>query len=39
LLAVAPDAIASATGSTPQIFASRDSVLHFEDGTHLNIAE
>ncbi|MCK1269340.1 hypothetical protein IVB44_29620 [Bradyrhizobium sp. 49] len=39
VMAVAPDAIASATGSTPQISASRDSVLHFEDGTPVNIGD
>ncbi|MCK1447756.1 hypothetical protein IVB34_34460 [Bradyrhizobium sp. 2] len=39
LIAVAPDAIASATGSTPQMSASRDSVLHYEDGTPVNIGD
>ncbi len=39
ILAVAPDAICSATGTTPQMSASRDSVLHFEDGEPVNIGD
>ena len=39
VMAVAPDAIASATGSTPQMSASRESVLHYEDGTPVNIGD
>ena len=39
LMAAAPDAIASATGSVPEMRASRDTVLHYEDGTPVNIGE
>jgi hypothetical protein len=39
LIAVAPDAIASATGSTPEMQASQESVLHYQDGTPVNIGD
>ena len=39
VMAVAPDAIASATGSVPEMRASKESVLHFENGEPVNIAE